>query len=276
MAQIFENCFIETMHAGDGGLLCIVPLNTNKRKHPSSIMVVNPLTTNWRELPELPHALRSVQPSMVQLMMDQKSKSYKVLVVGPNEERLEGGAEISSAAASIYSSVTKQWSSVKDLVDIVFGYRYDWEDAREDSDWGGNDRGDDLDWDHDAGREDDAGGGNDAVGGDDVGGEDDAGGADYTGRDDDDQYFSVNQRFGAYDCANGVMVNLSDGMSPWRELLGIVSYCLVKDHLFVLHEETYETRYFSIEQRYCISEYAVHVASAQRRQPHWIKLGPQL
>lgn len=108
--------FIDTMHAGDGGLVCIVPLGVDKQKRPMSIVVLNPLTKRWKELPELPHALLSVQLRMVQLVMDRRAKSYKVIAVGPKEVRSGGDG------VSIYSSVTGEWSSPEASRDIIFGY----------------------------------------------------------------------------------------------------------------------------------------------------------
>ena len=72
--------FVDTMRAGDGGLVCFVSLCTSKRDHPR-IVVRNPLTCRDRALPRLPSRMRPARLCMVQLVMDRDLKCYKVLVL---------------------------------------------------------------------------------------------------------------------------------------------------------------------------------------------------
>lgn len=61
---------------------------------------------------------------MVQLVMDEGLKSYKVLVVGePSHPSGHGTYMI----AVVYCSETDAWSSAEAFPDLVFGYQYDWE-----------------------------------------------------------------------------------------------------------------------------------------------------
>ncbi|KAG0579574.1 hypothetical protein KC19_4G107500 [Ceratodon purpureus] len=129
---VFEDQFIVTMNAGDGGLVCVVSLDIGKTENPVVIEVFNPLTKQRRVLPNLPHALSSFQPSMLQLVMDRESATYKVLVVGPSEASVRGYAEGGEAAA-IYSSVTGQWSHTEASTGLIFGYEHFWDDDGSDS-----------------------------------------------------------------------------------------------------------------------------------------------
>ncbi|KAG0618974.1 hypothetical protein M758_4G105900 [Ceratodon purpureus] len=134
---VFEDQFIVTMNAGDGGLVCVVSLDIDKTENPVVIEVFNPLTKQRRVLPNLPHALSSFQPSMLQLVMDRESATYKVLIVGPSEASMRKDARgkytFGGEAAAIYSSVTGQWSSTEASTDLVFGYHHFWDDDGSDS-----------------------------------------------------------------------------------------------------------------------------------------------
>lgn len=81
----------------------------------------------------------------------------------------------------------------------------------------------------------------------------------------------------AYDCAKAQLLELEGPSNPWKEA-SVKSFALVKDRLFVLHEERYSkgsTRGRArgavlserVEQRYCISEYQY-----EKRKASWVKL----
>lgn len=97
--------------------MCVVSTTTNKKRFPLSTTVFNTLTMQWRQLP--PHDLSSVQPRMIRLGMDQESKSYKVIVLGPKDER--GGGAV---GAIVYSCVTRTWSSSKAFIDLIIGIQF--------------------------------------------------------------------------------------------------------------------------------------------------------
>ena len=122
---VHETCVLlvcETMFAGNGGLVCLVCTARDKETYPLTIVVFNPLTRQWRKLPSS-SSLSRIQPQMVQLVMDRDSKCYKVLVVGPKEDR--GG----DAVARIFSSETGKWSKPNIFSDLIFGYYYSWKNG---------------------------------------------------------------------------------------------------------------------------------------------------
>lgn len=71
----------------------------------------------------------------------------------------------------------------------------------------------------------------------------------------------------AYDCAKGQLLELEGPNNrPWNKA-SVKSYALVKDRLFVLHEERYTHEDNSLGQQYCILEY-----QGQKENPNWAKL----
>jgi len=108
-----------TMLSGDGGLVCLV----DKRGFNTfNIEVLNPLTRQRRKLPSL-SSLSQIQPCMVQLVMDQNSKGYKVLVVARPYKDRESEVE-GEAVAMIFSSATGEWSQPNIFSDLIFGYHW--------------------------------------------------------------------------------------------------------------------------------------------------------
>lgn len=105
---------MDTMSAYDGGLVCLVFTNKN-RKNGFPILVFNPLTQDLVKLP--PRGLKSM-PLMVQLVTDSATKSYKVIVVGYDKK---GGL-----VAEHFQSHTGFWTRTTLSGDVVFGYQYRW------------------------------------------------------------------------------------------------------------------------------------------------------
>ena len=219
---------VDTLCAGDGGLVCIVSTATNKKKTPLIITVFNPLTGQCRALPH--QDLRKLQLQMVQLVMDRDTRCYKVIVVGEKKRRAGRSGDV---VAKIYSSETGAWSSkFEGVLDLIFGHQYS--------------------WDHDL----------------------------HGGGFAEDNFLEEN-RLGpcAYDCSGRQLLELLDVSHPCIDRIYVQfhheassqCYALVKDHLFVLHEETYEATNIMgniyLCRRYCISEY-----QGQKCEPYWVKL----
>ena len=91
---------------GGGGLLCFV---CNKSESDSVIVVCNPVTKSWRELPPLdvedPEDFMWYL-AMVSIIVDEHSNSYKVILV--SQTSLE--PYNASWRTLVYSSLTKDWS----------------------------------------------------------------------------------------------------------------------------------------------------------------------
>lgn len=105
-----------TMGAADGGLVCFVSVVLDG---PLSIVVINPFTLSWRNLPSPPH-LGEVQPTMVHLSVDADTGKYKVMVAGFKDDGV-GGVEI-----EVYDSETDLWIKPEPS-ERLCGYAYDWE-----------------------------------------------------------------------------------------------------------------------------------------------------
>lgn len=120
---------VETLSAGDGGLVCIVSTAKNTQETPLFIAVFNPLTRQRRLLPQ--HALRKLELRMVQLVMDRDTGCYKVIVVGEKKQP-DAGVSGGGVVAKLYSSETGVWTSkFKTTVpDLIFGYQYCWDGMR--------------------------------------------------------------------------------------------------------------------------------------------------
>jgi hypothetical protein len=120
--------FCETMAACDGGLVCFVSRMLNKVANPLLIVVLNPLTKEYKVLPTLA-SLNKVQPQMVQLIMDRETKCYKVVLVGKKNRRT------GTVLAKVYSSATGRWSTPDPVPEqLVFGYHFRWRPNRDDHD----------------------------------------------------------------------------------------------------------------------------------------------
>lgn len=114
-----ESPFV-TMGVTDGGLVCWIERFRNSKENSLSIMVCNPLTGAFRKL-QLPNgALGSAQPSMVKLVMDDDSKAYKVVAVGPTGN---GGV--------VYHSASDTWTSTE----FWPGFEFEEEYECGDEDW---------------------------------------------------------------------------------------------------------------------------------------------
>jgi hypothetical protein len=114
----------DTMAACDGGLVCFVSRMMNKVANPLRIVVLNPLTKEYKVLPTLA-SLNKVQPQMVQLIMDRETKCYKVVLVG-KKNRSTG-----TVLAKVYSSATGRWSNPDTIPEhLVFGYHFRWRPCR--------------------------------------------------------------------------------------------------------------------------------------------------
>ena len=107
----------EAMLASDGGLVCFVSRMGEKVANPLSIVVLNPLTKEYRVL-LAPHSLKNVEPQMVRIMMDRGTHCYKVIVVG--QENRGNRAVL----AEVYSSSSGTWSTTDSMPGLVFGYQF--------------------------------------------------------------------------------------------------------------------------------------------------------
>ncbi|KAG0576524.1 hypothetical protein KC19_5G086700 [Ceratodon purpureus] len=93
--------------SSDGGLVCFALAIKYPERSDSVVMfVVNPLTGDCRELP--PHGVRPVHLKMMQLVMNQKERSYRVLLVG----RYNKNASVTRTRAFLFDSSTGVWSKV--------------------------------------------------------------------------------------------------------------------------------------------------------------------
>jgi hypothetical protein len=112
--------YCETMSACDGGLVCFVSRMLNRVANPLLIVVLNPLTKEYKVLPTLA-SLNKVQPQMVQLIMDRETKCYKVVLVGKKNRRT------GTVLAKVYSSATGRWSNPDPVPEqLIFGYHFRW------------------------------------------------------------------------------------------------------------------------------------------------------
>lgn len=107
------------MCSSDGGLVCFAigfkcPVNDIDSM---TIVVANPLTGKCRELPA--HGLRLTPLKMMQLVMDQETKHYQMILVG-HESGSVGGIE-----ASLFDSGTRIWTNSKNSPGLlIFGQNY--------------------------------------------------------------------------------------------------------------------------------------------------------
>lgn len=85
-------------------------------------VVLNPLSRASRFLVP-PSPLNKVQPRMVQLVMDEDRKSYKVMVVGETSHPSGHGT---CMIAMVFCSETSMWSTPESFPNLVFGYQYGW------------------------------------------------------------------------------------------------------------------------------------------------------
>lgn len=84
-----------SLSVSDGGLVCFVPCVNGL-----PILVCNPLTNDWRELPMQAHVRN--KPRMIQLIVDKQLGSYKLIIVGSGREE--------QLAAEVYDSGSRKWS----------------------------------------------------------------------------------------------------------------------------------------------------------------------
>ncbi|KAG0615969.1 hypothetical protein M758_5G080100 [Ceratodon purpureus] len=106
--------------SSDGGLVCFA---LAIRRSDSVVMfVVNPLTGDCRELPS--PGVRPVHLKMMQLVMNQKEKSYRVLLVG----RSNKNASVTRTRAFFFDSSTGVWSKVsKKSSERFIGIQYEFD-----------------------------------------------------------------------------------------------------------------------------------------------------
>lgn len=129
---------METTSASDGGLVCfissLVTLTKQERRLRESlgvrewrtpyfhVIIVNPLTRSWKELPRFQNDPVAVH--MVQIKVDRQTKGFKVLVVG-DWRGVEG---VTMQRAQLYDSQTERWIRAEGLPDLFLGFKYDWGD----------------------------------------------------------------------------------------------------------------------------------------------------
>ncbi|KAG0626570.1 hypothetical protein M758_2G135400 [Ceratodon purpureus] len=101
----------DLMFASDGGLVCFVPQGDYS---PFTILVGNPLTDEWKALPQLSRARKDALTlvTVVQLVVDEDTKCYRVILV---RGKLDEGA----CAAHCFDSKTGEWSSL--VSGLVYG-----------------------------------------------------------------------------------------------------------------------------------------------------------
>jgi hypothetical protein len=102
--------FKQFLVCANSGLMC---MNFSKSPHRERLIVFNPLSGDWRELPPLLHRRN---PVLMHMLTDPTSNSYQVLVAGSaaaDDENL-------STITELYDSKTGQWERVGDLPGPAF------------------------------------------------------------------------------------------------------------------------------------------------------------
>ena len=98
-----RNAYDGAFFSCDGGLVCYVS-QASLAAHP--ILVGNPLTDEWRVLPRMPCLmLADMDPVLVQLVMEEDGKSYRVILVCANKSDIR-----QDYSAHCYDSKTYLWS----------------------------------------------------------------------------------------------------------------------------------------------------------------------
>ncbi|KAG0599075.1 hypothetical protein M758_12G125700 [Ceratodon purpureus] len=104
-----RHAYDDAIFACDGGLVCYVAQGSLS-SHP--ILVGNPLTDEWRALPWMPlEKLAIMQPILVQLVMEDDEKSYRVNLVSVKYEVADYTSR--AYAAHCYDSKTGLWSAME-------------------------------------------------------------------------------------------------------------------------------------------------------------------
>lgn len=115
----FGEIKVEVLSASDGGLVCFLSKALSKsKKTPWLVSVCNPLTRVWKQLPPLYGIVQ--QCIMVQLIMDQERKHYRVFVVGHSKDPEVGNL------VNVYHSETGQWTKAdgSSSGEVVYSYPY--------------------------------------------------------------------------------------------------------------------------------------------------------
>ncbi|KAG0615989.1 hypothetical protein M758_5G081500 [Ceratodon purpureus] len=106
------------MSSSDGGLVCFaLPIRSPSHGDTLVIRVVNPLTEDCRELPEV-HGMRPHHPTMMKLVVDRNTKCYQVILLA---RRLEFFGEV---RAMVFDSGKQMWTNSKGCSGIFFGLEY--------------------------------------------------------------------------------------------------------------------------------------------------------
>ncbi|CAM6030875.1 unnamed protein product [Sphagnum balticum] len=87
--------------SGTGGLLCFY-----NRDNVGRLTVCNPVTNRWRELPPMNQKWR--WPCVTHMIVDQSSKSYKIILAG-NEAYPRNSITYRSQSTEVYDSVLDTW-----------------------------------------------------------------------------------------------------------------------------------------------------------------------
>lgn len=115
----FPKCGESRVIASDGGLVCfLLKVESESKKTPHLVFVCNPLTRVWKQLPLLFGIIQ--QMIMVKLIMDHRTKHYRVIVVGFGKD-----PEVRNVV-KVYHSKTGKWTKAADSasVEVVYGYLY--------------------------------------------------------------------------------------------------------------------------------------------------------
>jgi hypothetical protein len=87
--------------SGAGGLLCFY-----NRDNMGRLIVCNPVTKKWRELPPMNHKWR--WPCVTHMIADQSTKAYKIIMAG-NEAYARISSTYQSHGTEVYDSVLDSW-----------------------------------------------------------------------------------------------------------------------------------------------------------------------
>ncbi|KAG0589423.1 hypothetical protein KC19_1G020000 [Ceratodon purpureus] len=108
--------YASSISSSDAGLACFVPHRGDEDLVLEPVLVCNPLTREWKQLPMQRLVLK--QACMVQLRVDRGTGSYSVTLVGRGTHVYEGVAEV-------YNSKTGEWSAVVSEGKVV-DYFWSW------------------------------------------------------------------------------------------------------------------------------------------------------
>ena len=94
---------------GAGGIMCANVSSSSKHK----MIVFNPLTGRWKELPPLIHPRN---PVVMQIVVDSTRQSYKIIVAGSTRQ----DHEHLSKTTEVYDSTTGTWVAAQDMPGPLF------------------------------------------------------------------------------------------------------------------------------------------------------------